>query len=229
MARRFNSRRRRRKFYKKVATRANLTREVELNRRKIRKLMYANEVKWFDRNQPSAQTSTNSWTFYDLLAGIAGGEGENQVIGQEFNAKSSYLTYQISNVQANTLGFTVRVVLFWDKQANGTLPNDSDVFTNTISPLYSKLNLANRDRFKILYDRWHYYHPNIVFDSSGVATGSQAFTMGYSKYIKLSRKVVLDNAQTAAVTNGLILAVGTPTMVDEFFFGFNHRLRFTDD
>lgn len=90
-----------------------------------------------------------------LLNGVAQGTDFTDRIGRKINIKSIHMKYYIqayNNVDV-PLGDIIRVMLVWDYQTNGALAAVTDVLTS--ADVLSGVNLTNRERFKILYDKRH--------------------------------------------------------------------------
>lgn len=88
-----------------------------------------------------------------LLSSIAQGAGDNQRIGKFIHYHSMNMNYYYYTTVAN-ITRSVRVVLVYDKQPNGTLPASTDILETT-SP-FSLFKEVNRNRFNILFDKIHY-------------------------------------------------------------------------
>jgi len=80
-------------------------------------------------------------------------------IGRKINMKSVRCNFYLAPIRAVTVIDYVRIMLVYDKQANGALPSITDILqstdqagTNTTTNM-SNANLNNRDRFKILRDQ----------------------------------------------------------------------------
>ena len=122
----------------------------------------------------------------------------------------------------STLGSPVRIIVFYDKQANAQAPAVTDVLLADAFP--SPNNLSNRDRFVVLAD--------IVTEPIGVATG--VYVANFEIYKKLNLETMF-NAGTAGtigdITSGSVyimaaqagaIATAAPT------FTFRSRIRYTD-
>jgi len=95
------------------------------------------------------------------LGGIAAGTGDWQRIGRETNARSIELTYEFKPIAvARSAPMDMaRVLLVYDRQTNGTAPSVSDILqdysenSGATTSVDSGLNMNNKDRFLVLYDR----------------------------------------------------------------------------
>jgi len=86
-----------------------------------------------------------------LLNGVAAGTDFTDRIGRKIVMKSLYFRAYISPQDAITSDHFIRIAIVYDLQTNGTATAWTDVFKET-QPT-SQLNLNNRDRFRILYDK----------------------------------------------------------------------------
>ena len=101
----------------------------------------------------------NTTGFVTLLNGMTRGDDISQRIGREVTLRSVQLTYQIGSKNNTGTDQYVRVMLVYDRQANGSTALISDILSG--SNTYAPRNLENRHRFSILYDRM------IAFNASG--------------------------------------------------------------
>lgn len=123
------------------------------------------------------------------------------------------------------------MIVFYDAQSNGTSPTVTDVLST--ASVCAHLNLANRDRFKILLDR-QWAQGGI----STTATQTYAQSPGpqeFKEYIRLPKayqNVVFSGTGATAgsiATGGLwILIIGYQTTGNATFFTHSVRVRFLD-
>lgn len=101
---------------------------------------------------------TSSFGSLVLLNGTPQGVGNNERVGRRIAMKSLQLRYiHYSNLTAGS----ARIVIFYDRQANSTVPSSADVIgSQTFDGL---VNLVNSDRFVILMDE---ITENAPFDSA---------------------------------------------------------------
>lgn len=115
------------------------------------------ELKFYDElniNFSSAPETTGTiWS--SSLINIVQGTGESQRIGRKVTVSGIGLHWT-ANLQvqseAQFASDTYRVILYQDKQTNGTAAVPSDLLEAPVSIL-SFRNLANSNRFRILYDK----------------------------------------------------------------------------
>lgn len=157
-----------------------------------------------------------------LINGCQMGSDINNRIGRQFQMRSVELHGLTFGTPATGIDQVHRVLLVYDRQANGVAPALADVLlaANYISPR----NLNNRKRFKILMDH------KVVINAVG-ESGSQSEV---SFYRKLRHPVEFNagNAGTVAdIQSGslYLLTVGNAGAgVTAGSFNFYTRVRFTD-
>lgn len=137
-----------------------------------------------------------------LLNGLAEGVSQQQRVGDEVHMTSVQYRGQIVTNSANVGGpVFVRMIVFWDRQANGAAPTiaassgttgtdallDSQTSTDlTIAPyMYS-----TQDRFRVLYDKRWCLNPILAsYDASGALIETYEIGMQFKKKVKLNRRV----------------------------------------
>jgi hypothetical protein len=147
-----------------------------------------------------------------LLNGIGQGSDANQRIGRKFMMKKLHGKIQIRINNANSQAQTVRFVIVYDRGTNSasqipafTVPFNEDHF-------YAMVNLDNRDRFIIVWDKI----VDIGDRVSGAATGYVPTTSGFpgvgTKHLTFTKRINLEtvNSSTGAAigsiaTGGLYL------------------------
>lgn len=107
---------------------------------------------------PLAINTTGSVAAINL---VTAGSSFFQRVGRKIEMKSVELSYQISPITSQTLATAqdwLRILIVYDRQTNGALPNVSDVLQDTdaaganTTNIASGVNLNNRDRFLVIYD-----------------------------------------------------------------------------
>jgi len=185
-----------------------------------------NELKAIDVD-PANYTviSTPSVT---LLNGCAVGTEFTDRIGRKITMKSIFIRGHLIPQDDTSGPNNNRLLVVYDKQTNGTAVVATDVLKTAVPA--SQINLNNRDRFVILYDKcW------VQGKVSNVAT--QSFASGPNCFkIKLYRKLNLEvqySGTTAAVSS---IATGSVYMIwlsenvatDGAIAQLSTRIRFTD-
>lgn len=166
-------------------------------------------------------------------------------IGRKISMKSVHLQgYMVNtgNVQAN--GSFARIIIVYDKQPNGALPNYTDVFTDQInntggdikiSNPSSGINLNNRDRFEIIVDR-RFFLPGTTATGVSAQVAATCDPMHFEIYSKLKNREVHFKADSSP---GVIGDIATGSLVlitigdkasgsDPWGMDLNIRLRYSD-
>ncbi len=146
-------------------------------------------------------TSTNS------IVGIVQGTGENQRIGRKCTITNIHVrfSFEKSDILAADLSAaknshdTVRVIIWWDKQCNGTAPAASDILD---TDLYNSFrNMANIQRFTILYDSLFSFNAGSIGAGNGTANDSQNIHRDLIKKVNLKCFIPIEfDSTTGAIT-----------------------------
>lgn len=205
---------------------------------KIKKIQSAIELKYVD-NLYSSQVD-NTPDLY-LLNVMPAGTNPNNRIGNKVNATSIQFR---GTLISNSLALDptqVRIIVFWDQQANGAAPPiegsttagtegllDVTVVTQPIMAPYS---MEAQKRFSILYDKTYTINPQV-----GVPGDEENSVVPVSLYIKkkiqLSRVVKYDNAAGGTIadiqTNSLYMVAISDRATEVPTFTFGSRFIFKD-
>ncbi len=189
------------------------------------------ELKFFDAVLDQAGVPTGG-SILDSMNLIGQGVTESTRIGRKCTIKSIFWRYQVAlpvqdAVAVPITGDTFRVIMFVDKQANGATAAVLDILET--ANIHSFRNLANQNRFDILYDKLH----NINYAAMG-SDGAGVMSQGklvhnYTFYKKCNVVLEFDNT-TGAITEirsnniGLlrISATGICDLLSQY------RIRFSD-
>jgi len=155
----------------------------------------------------------------------------------------------IDNVITSPSGIAqLRLMIVYDSQANGAYPAITDILNDTnysggnITNVTSGININNRDRFRILYDK------NIVYPASynNGTTSANLISAPYgtmsgngevyiNKYIKLRNLETVYKADTATTpvvgdisTGNLLIITYCDGTTNQYSLQASVRLRFTD-
>lgn len=167
------------------------------------------EVKYADTvlNMTAVAPVASSGANMQQLGVIEQGTGPNQRIGRKVRAVKLRIKgelyvepiLQASNQGIETIGYT-RLVVFCDKNRNKstTLPNFEDIFKRLAGPddepldpgaaQWSFRNLDNLERFKVLYDKNHYFNTDWTYNGDTAAM----YPIWKIKGINISRNLDLD-------------------------------------
>lgn len=176
---------------------------------KIKKIQKDVELKFKD-TYFTADVSTTATA--NLLNSIdIGTTNRGERIGNYIKTTSLQMRMTISPDIANLLNTQIRVIAFWDKQANGAAPiliggsNTASLLdTTTITDaLFAPINWNYSDRYRVLYDKTIILNGAMVLDfdpATGTTSQMLADSRYLSKKIKLSRSVKYDGT-TAGIAD----------------------------
>lgn len=192
------------------------------------------EMKFHDVNTVDASVTTTAEASTSLNL-IAQGTTQSQRIGRKCILKSVQCRGQVAlaaqddvAVPAGPLKF--RIMLIWDKQANGAVPATSQILTDNTN-INSFNNLANKGRFVTLYE-----YTDTLVQQAGSGTGVTGDWAGDIKQFQLYKKVNIPiefDSTAGAITeirsNNLFWVIYRQSAaVDNVTFTANVRLRFSD-
>ncbi len=96
-----------------------------------------------------------------LLSTIGTGDDRNDRTGSQVTCRSLRLNFDLT---VGAIESIFRVLLFWDRQSNGTVPTLGDVLADVTFPTLSVVNVDNVKRFRMISDRC--YRTNTLGDHS---------------------------------------------------------------
>lgn len=189
-----------------------------------------NELKFVDVFDANKAVLTGGEIF--LLNGIATGTDISNRVGRKVCMKSLIFNANVFNVAttANALqGIMIRHMIIYDSQPNSsaTVPAVTDILSaaTTLSPL----NLNNRDRFKVIYDKRSQIGSFVINGTPTLAAGSP-YNVFWNKYRKLNHDVIFSgvNATIGNIGTGAmyLLVIGDFAAVAQH--DYHIRIRFTD-
>jgi len=178
--------RRSKKRTNKYSKRQKVPNNKQLSTR-LKKLEHATELKYHDTVYTTdvyANTST-----YILMSNPAQGDNVEERLGLEIEAKYLNIKLQLA-VVPSIYNVKYRIIVFWDKQANGaaptlaatTDPSKAILDDNIIGSLnYSPHNYRTKDRYMILMDKLYSINPQddpkiVVFDYPRTMEGMVNYT-----------------------------------------------------
>jgi len=197
-----------------------VTKEVATLKRKVRALETSAELKakpfvWDigqanaigpDVNKDYSQTGTVK-LINSLTENVGGTDGDR--IGTQVTNKNMWIRHK------QTMGgqsVSYRTCIVWDKQPNGALANYADIFFDDsfvgADLPYAGINLANRERFTVLYDNINSLHKNAKMQLSVALPGGTEIVRDCGEsYIDLKNKTTtFSEGQTFPKTGALLLA-----------------------
>jgi len=162
-----------------------------------------------------------------LLNGVAQGSDYTNRIGRKTVMKSILFRANIYPKvdTASPVGATIRIMLVYDKQTNGALAAVTDILN--AATYLQPTNLNNRDRFKILMDKF------VTTNANTTAGGNQTVAGGgtrlVKKYIRCEHDVIFGGtgATVGDIQSGSLFMV-TISSSATYALDYNVRTRFID-
>lgn len=162
-----------------------------------------------------------------LLNGVATGTDYTNRIGRKILMKSLLLRLSIFNdtTTSDPTGDIIRVVVVYDCQSNGVAPAVTDVISGGFD---GPMNLNNRDRFKILLDKF-WTVPGQTY-TAGTLTAGSPQPKYYKLYKKMSTEEIFSGtgATVGSIATGGIYIFAMSTGTTGNAVGVNSRIRFND-
>lgn len=162
-----------------------------------------------------------------LLNGVATGTDFTNRIGRKVCWKSILVQGNIQNEGDPSTTNLCRFMIFYDSQPNGAAPTVADVLTAATST--SPLNLNNRDRFRMIMDK--FYALGSISTTATQAVSDRTTALIH-KYKKLNLETIFDGTTAAIgdIQSGSIycLTMGTVAAGTTYEANVSIRLRFTD-
>lgn len=166
----------------------------------------------------------------NLLNGIATGTDYTQRIGRRVNVVSiqargiAYIeTPTATPVQMG------RFMLVEDMQANGVIATTADIFNEATGT--SMMNLNNRERFKVHYDKQMVFGPASTTATQTYSAGPQAYNIAVYKKCNIPMVFEGTAATIGSVSSGALYAVFIGTQVAgtaDCNCAMSFRIRFID-
>lgn len=160
------------------------------------------EKKFHDINIVDASIAVNGTVIGNSLVGIAQGVTQSTRIGRKMMVVAIGFRFDLELLAATGAtaqnGEIVRVILFWDKQCNGTVSTVTDMLASDSYLSYT--SLANSGRYEFLLDK------TFIVNQAGGAGNGTANDFGnvlrhHKMYKKL--KVPIEYSGTAGATSEL--------------------------
>ncbi len=131
------------------------------------------------------------------IVDIPQGTGESQRIGRKCTLTNILMRLEFQSIinqvsAADLVGadrgtVKIRVILYLDKQCNGTAAGATDILQNNSYNEY--MNLANKQRFRILTDKLFVMNSNII--AAGTAAANDTAVVLKNRIIKIHKKVFI--------------------------------------
>lgn len=163
-----------------------------------------------------------------LLNGVAQGTDYTNRIGRKILLKSLLFRMSIlpSSGASATTGDVVRVLIVYDCQTNAAAPAVTDIIT--AASYNNPMNLNNRDRFKIIADKF------ISMGASTYAAGALTDGSPTAKQFKIYKKFNMEEifgntgATVGSISTGGIFVLTISLGNQLTNYDFSSRIRFTD-
>jgi len=163
-----------------------------------------------------------------LMNGIAAGTDFTDRIGRKVILKSLFFRFYIVPEDQSIADNPLRIMLVYDRQTNGAAPAVLDVLKEA-NPM-SQLNLNNRDRFQVLWDK-SIIVPFLSNTATQSVCGGQTTFIG-KKFKRLNHEMIFGGtaATVASIQTGSIylITVGFSASPAGATIGYTNRIRFMD-
>ncbi|ALE29839.1 putative capsid protein [Lake Sarah-associated circular virus-27] len=162
-----------------------------------------------------------------LLNGVAQGTDDTQRIGRRATIKSILFRAFINpTTTTDNIGDQCRFLLVWDNQANGTALTVANVLNS--ATFSEPNNLDNRDRFKIIWDKWITMNPAVY--AANVFTGGNPQCKMVHCYKKLNLETTFNGsgATIGSIATGSLYVIAIAQNATNNNYVYNCRVRFTD-
>ncbi len=190
------------------------------------------EKKFHDFNVATAAAAT--WTAFTQFNLIAQGVTESQRVGRKCCIHS--VAWKGTVIWAPHAGSTLsvanalQVYVFLDTQTNGAAAVEADMFTVATIPMDSWRNLAQQERFKMLYKK-RYYFNRTAAAGDGAVNDTMEVMRNFSGYLKCQIPIEFD-ASVGAITeirsNNIFMVYCSRNVTETVTPNFRVRVRFHD-
>lgn len=193
------------------------------------------ELKFFDLLATNAAVDSTWEVMEDSIHHIAQGTGESERVGRRIILTKILLryTFSLKSIQnqgpgATSGGDTVRIVVYWDKQANGATATGAQLFVDT-DELNTYRNMANNRRFKILMDRFVSLNPQSISENTDNLFSAQR-NIAHGQWFKSCRIPIEFSSTTGAMaeiaSNNIgIMAIAEQNQRSELKYYFRCRYK----
>lgn len=174
-----------------------------------------------------AQAATTNTGTLVLYNGVAQGSDFTNRIGRKVIVKSIHFKWALTPATVtDSIGDIVRCMLVWDMQNNSATPAVTDILTT--ADILSGVNLNNRDRFKVLYDKRVVMNPASY--TANVITGGNPVTTYREKYIKCNYETIFSGtgATSGSIATGALYLMFIDLNTTASTITHYARVRFSD-
>lgn len=179
--------------------------------KRIHKISKMIELKYFDINIPATNV-VNTGVLFNPCPLIVQGNTQVTRVGDQITPTSFQFKLDLNSVATTTVANTIRIILFWDRQANGVVATLSDALNfglldNTVvtNLVYCPRNYLCIDKYHVIYDKTFILNPQ-----TGVAAAYLPVRKHVQHVQRLSRtvKYVTDTGTiTDMASNNFYMAV----------------------
>lgn len=185
------------------------------------------ELKFHDVNLTDAVIAQGG-IIQDTVIVIAQGVTESQRIGRKCTLRSIHWKYRISIPEIDAAddpsgGDDIRVILYLDKQCNGTAAATLDILET--ASIHSFRNLANSGRFTILMDKLHVMNYTTLASDNAAVVSSAIVRREYTFNKKCSIPIEY-SATTGAIGEIRSNNIGVLLVALSGVGGINSEFRF---
>ncbi len=188
----------------KMSTFSRMRKDINRMKRTLNQV----ELKFFDANVDDAAVS-NAGTVQGQVFTVPQDDTQSGRHGRKINLTSFHIRGIIGLASTATIASgsdTCRIMVIWDKQANGALPAVGDVLAATNWESFP--NLEERRRFKILADRF------VSMPCQGAAgNGTANDTCPTEKYFSIYKKVNIPIEYNDSAATGVISTISSNNIV----------------
>lgn len=195
------------------------------------------ELKWFDYPfGPSAVTSSGLLLSGHLL--VTQGSGYNNRVGNKISPTSLQCRLSLISLSNQQIPQKVRIVAFWDRQANGSAPvllnYNNGLFDNTAitDPVYMPRNYNTIQRYTVVYDKTTVINPKNWATQTGTVVNTVfPIEQMMIKIFKLGRTIKYDTntgALADLVSNGFYIALFTDVVINQPVVSGGLRMYYKD-
>lgn len=201
---------------------------------KIKRIQSKQELKHIDTYQAGVSIPTAG--VLQLLNGVIEGDSSVTREGNDITLTSVQFRLQFSTNAADLSSMLVRMIVFYDQQANGAAPTVATLLdTSVITPIYlAPYNHNYQKRYRIVYDKLITATPQTVNTTvGGVTTLNNPIERVIKKKRKLGRVVKYNDNNTATitsiVTNSLYVLYLSDNNTNQPTVFAGYRVYFKDD
>lgn len=187
-------------------------------------MRYPDELKFVDTTTSS--TAFDSAGVVVPINLVAQGDDYTNRQGRKVNWKSLLFRATVDNGPSSSSGEVVRIIVFWDLQANGALPAVNAVLQSAVYD--SPMNLNNRDRFRVVADKFFTLWRNQM--TTGDITGGTSCPRFWNFFKNFNVDTTFGGTTAAigSINTGALHFLAISQRAAESYYRIWSRVRFTD-